>query len=190
MPAWISWLIDFDCQTGIHVMHDFRFDQYCLQMRNSFAHSILSHRTPLAHDFLRGIWTQRYHLRRAAMDSILTVLLLVLVLFGAMIGIGHLLWVGIATLLGYQVRTVSRSQSKSQQQHRQGQSVEETLNDLAVAGLIDKPTLFRVLEALKIHRARSLTPVELIATRATQQASPPPLPAIPVQPIAADFKAS
>jgi len=124
------------------------------------------------------------------MDSILTVLLLVLVLVGAMIGIGHLLWVGIATLLGYQVRTVSRSQSKSQQQHRQGQSVEETLNDLAVAGLIDKPTLFRVLEALKIHRARSLTPVELIATRATQQASPPPLPAIPVEPIAADFKAS
>ena len=124
------------------------------------------------------------------MDSILTVLLLVLVLFGAMIGIGHLLWVGIATLLGYQVRTVSRFRPKPQLQHSQSQSVEESLNDLAVAGLIDRPTLFRVLEALKIHRARSLTSVELIATPATQQAAPLPLPAIPVEPIAAALKAS
>lgn len=124
------------------------------------------------------------------MDSILTVLVLVLVLFAAMIGIGHLLWVGIATLLGYQVRTVSRFQSKSQPQHSQIQSVEESLNGLAVAGLIDKPTLFRVLEALKMHRARSMPPVELIATPATQQAAPPPLPAIPVEPIAVDLETS
>ena len=122
------------------------------------------------------------------MDSSLTALLLILVLFAAMIGLGHLLWVGIAALLGYKVRTVPRFQSQSQQQHSQFQSVEESLNDLAVAGLIDKPTLFRVLEALKMHRARSLTPVKSIATSATHQATPPPLPAIPVEPITADLK--
>lgn len=90
--------------------------------------------------------------RRAAMYSLLTVLLLILVLFAATIGIGHLLWVGIAAVLGYQVRTVSRFQSRWDEQRRQSQSVEASLNELAEAGLIDKRTLYRVVEAMKLHR--------------------------------------
>lgn len=116
------------------------------------------------------------------MDSILTVLLLIFVLVAAMIGIGHLLWVGVAALLGYQVRTVSSSQFKPRGQIQQSQSVEATMNELAEAGLIDKPTLFRVVEALKIHRVRSWSPIELMANHATQKTTPPPLPAIPVEP--------
>ncbi|HEX5245286.1 MAG TPA: hypothetical protein VFW23_18640, partial [Tepidisphaeraceae bacterium] len=124
------------------------------------------------------------------MDSSLIALLHILVRLAAMVGIGHLLWVGIATLLGYKFRTVSRFESTSQHQHSHFQSVEESLNDLAVAGLIDKPTLFRVLEALNMHRARSLTPVEFMAAPTAQKAAPPPLPAIPVEAIGAGVETS